>query len=214
MYEASVEGWTQVEVQQYDYIMITEAEPLSCEFKFSDEQFYLISQALFIQDSEEFEFIGNRCSFFNEQDEEEIETFTRSSRSSGTRVTNQATPAPLVAGASTSFCPFINDYMQIGIANDSWEVTKLQLFLNIFVGPTPITGIFDSTTDANVKLFQEKYRSEVLDPWVTQGIVPSSEPTGFVYKLTRWKINDLVCPGSEEYPSFEGEDLTTNVDLD
>jgi peptidoglycan hydrolase-like protein with peptidoglycan-binding domain len=140
----------------------------------------------------------------------------RSSRSGGTRTLRTVLPTPTVLGASTTnSCPFLIDFMQIGISNDSWEVTKLQMFLSIVMGlPTPVTGVFDSTTDANVKLFQERYRSEILDPWYERGIVPHNRPTGFVYKTTRWKINDIVCPGYEPYPSFDGENLTTNINLD
>lgn len=217
VYEEIPEDWEQDSVYENGYEVIGEGQSeLSCYFDIYE---YGESEQLF---SLVYLPEGNECNFYNEfigsaeePEEPEVVTTTSSSNSSsGTLVTNRATPTPSVAGASTSFCPFINDYMQIGIENDSWEVTKLQLFLNIFVGPTPITRIFDSTTDANVKLFQKKYSSEVLVPWVTEGIVPNSEPTGFVYKLTRWKINDILCPGSEEYPSFEGEDLTKNVDLD
>lgn len=125
-------------------------------------------------------------------------------------------PTPQVLGAATStdpvLCPFLKDYMQMEIKNDSWEVTKLQMFLSIVMGlPTPVTGIFDATTDANVKLFQERYRSEILDPWFKRGIVPHDRPTGFVYKTTRWKINDIICPGYESYPSFDGENLQSNT---
>ena len=104
--------------------------------------------------------------------------------------------------------------MQIGIENDPIEVMKLQMFLNMFVASTSVTGVFDAITDAHVKLFQEKYRDEILEPWFKLGIVPHNQPTGFVYKLTRWKINDIVCPGSEPYPTLDGENLTNNVDLD
>jgi hypothetical protein len=134
----------------------------------------------------------------------------------GTRTLRTVLPTPTVLGASTTnSCPFLIDFMQIGVSNDSWEVTKLQMFLSIVMGlPTPVTGIFDSTTDANVKLFQERYRSEILDPWYERGIVPHNRPTGFVYKTTRWKINDIICPGFEPYPSFDGENLQTNINLD
>jgi len=142
------------------------------------------------------------------------ETQRRGRSSGGTRVDNPATPQALVAGASTSVCPFLNDYMQIGIENNPFEVTKLQLFLNIFVAPTLITGIFDALTDSNVKAFQETHRAEILEPWFEKGIVPHNKPTGYVYKLTRWKINDIICPGYEAYPSFDGENLNENIDLD
>jgi hypothetical protein len=122
-----------------------------------------------------------------------------------------------VLGAATSRCPLLVDYMQMGADNDRMEVMKLQSFLNIFrnmFGGTenPVTGTFGAITDANVKAFQETFRDEILDPWFEQGIVPHNRPTGFVYKTTLWKINDIVC--GAEFPSLEGETLEENVDLD
>lgn len=134
------------------------------------------------------------------------------SYSSGTRVKK---PAPQVLGAATTnFCPFITEYMQMGAENNRWEVMKLQLFLNMFVAPNPVTGFFGSITDANVKTLQEKYHDEIIAPWFERGIVPHHEPTGFVYKTTLWKINSIICPDYAVTPNFEGEDLRTNVALD
>jgi hypothetical protein len=101
--------------------------------------------------------------------------------------------------------------MQKATENDTYQVLKLQVFLNLQGYVTPLTGIFGTTTEANVKLFQTKYFDEIIKPWFERGIVPHNRPTGFVYKTTRWKINDIMCPGIEPYPSFEGENLTTNV---
>jgi hypothetical protein len=150
-------------------------------------------------------------------DDEIIRTSSRGGGSTGTRV-RQAAPRPLVAGAATTnFCPFLEDYMQIGAENDTMEVMKLQLFLNIFKDmyggvENPLTGNFGSITDANVKAFQETYRSEVLDPWFDRGIVPHDRPTGFVYKTTLWKINSIICPDYVNELDFTGESLDSNVD--
>jgi hypothetical protein len=123
-------------------------------------------------------------------------------------------PTPQVLGASASICPFLRDHMQIGWSNNPWEVIKLQLFLSMVMGyDNPITGTFDRATDLNVKAFQEAYRSEILTPWFEAGIVPHDRPTGFVYKTTKWKINDIVCPG-DPFPSLEGEDLSRDIDID
>jgi hypothetical protein len=108
--------------------------------------------------------------------------------------------------------------MQMGAQNDEMEVKKLQVFLNIFKGmfggvENPVTGTFDTTTDANVKAFQEHFKTEILDPWYNLGIVPHNRPTGFVYKTTLWKINSIVCPDYAILPEFAGEDLNSNVDL-
>lgn len=124
---------------------------------------------------------------------------------------------PQVLGASTTnFCPFLIDYMQMGTENNNLEVTKLQLFLNIFKdvfggNENPVTGTFGATTDANVKAFQAHFQTEILDPWYNRGIVPHNRPTGFVYKTTLWKINSIVCPDFAKNPEFEGEDLNSNV---
>ncbi|MCA9354224.1 MAG: DUF4114 domain-containing protein [Candidatus Kaiserbacteria bacterium] len=160
--------------------------------------------------------LGNKdaenCNYSDDGDNEE-----EPGDQTGTR-TRRPAPEGQVLGATTQ-CPFLEDYMQIGWENDPWEVTKLQLFLSAFRslfggGEQPVTGVFDRTTDANVKAFQEYFRSEVLDPWYVKGIVPHDQPTGFVYKTTRWKINDIICPGWEAYPSFDGENLQSNVDID
>ncbi len=120
----------------------------------------------------------------------------------------------VLGAATTSFCPFLEDHMQIGWENNPWEVIKLQLFLSMVMGyDNPITGVFDRTTDLNVKAFQEVYRSETLTPWFEAGIVPHDRPTGFVYKTTKWKINDIVCPG-DPFPSLDGENLRSNIDTD
>jgi hypothetical protein len=124
-------------------------------------------------------------------------------------------PVGQVLGASTSNqCPLLLDFMQIGAENNPWEVKKLQSFLNIFVAPNPVTGFFGKITDKNVKKFQEQYKDDVLLPWFEKGIVSNTNPTGFVYKTTLWKINSIVCSDYTDLPNFEGEDLTKNVDID
>jgi hypothetical protein len=168
--------------------------------------------------------VDSECDFYNRFEEDEspevtppvISPETISRNNTGTRLAR-----PGVLGAATSapsMCPFLVDFMQMGIENDKMEVTKLQIFLNVFRGmfggtENPIDGVFGATTDANVKAFQEHFKAEVLTPWFTRGIVPNDRPTGFVYKTTLWKINSIVCPDYAILPDFTGEDLTTNVDL-
>jgi len=138
------------------------------------------------------------------------------SSSSGSKRLSLVAPTPLVVGVTKvtpNVCPILTEYMQMGASNNRWEVMKLQMFLNIFVSPNPITGNFGIITDTNVKTFQEKYHDDIITPWYDKGIVSHHEPTGFVYKTTLWKINSIVCPDYDEYPNFEGEDLTTNIDL-
>jgi uncharacterized repeat protein (TIGR01451 family) len=98
-----------------------------------------------------------------------------------------------VQGAETGpdCSPLLMSYMRLGGDNDSAQVMILQNFLNTEMGTTlSASGIFDAATDAAVRAFQAKYAGEVLPPW---GL---SSPTGWVYILTEWKINDIVCPGT------------------
>jgi peptidoglycan hydrolase-like protein with peptidoglycan-binding domain len=78
--------------------------------------------------------------------------------------------------------------MRLGANNDQGQVKLLQAFLSGQAGATvPVTGLFDAQTDTAVRAFQAKYADEILAPW---GL---SQPTGWVYKLTQWKINALAC---------------------
>ena len=95
-----------------------------------------------------------------------------------------------VPDTSTLSCstPLLTQYMRIGKPNDASQVKLLQTFLNGEVGShIPVTGFFGIMTDAAVRAFQLKYASEVLSPW---GL---TQPTGYVYKTTEWKINMINC---------------------
>ncbi len=93
---------------------------------------------------------------------------------------------------STTVCPYITDYLQRGRKNNQEQVFRLQLFLKYKEGINlPISGIFDEATERGVHAFQNKYRTEVLDPW-SFGTVSS----GYVYILTKGKINQLMCGGA------------------
>lgn len=119
----------------------------------------------------------------------------------GTRIGSRHNPNGQVLGASTMQCGMLLDtYMKMGQDNDQNDVMQLQWFL-IGQGYTlSATGVFDAATDAAVRAFQEANLADVLTPWVTAGILKVSNPTGWVYQLTRWKINNIVCPGSEAAP--------------
>ncbi len=201
--ETKQTGWTQTGLLENDLAI---SDSFSCTFGILTEP----------QNIEEIKTLSldNTCDFGNQADTDlilqpVIEPIPeRSTRSGGSRRNTIDTllPTPLILGVSTSsvqLCPFLSNYLQSGAPNDSWEVTKLQLFLTTIMNlNTPTTGYFDETTVANVKLFQERYRSEILDPWYDRGIVSHNRPTGFVYKTTKWKINDLICPKSEPYPNL------------
>jgi hypothetical protein len=204
--EEPVSGWTQTGQYLNGEVVATGTQAFgSCTFVIpSDEE----GQG------------GYTCSFGNQEDIEIItQTETPSgsgdgggggggSSSTGTLIERVAQPTPLVLGITTDepqFCPFLTEYLQIGADNSTMEVMKLQAFLNIFkdtFGGTenPMTGTFGTITDANVRAFQETYRSEILDPWAEGGI--DLQPTGFVYLTTQWKINDIVCPGDVTFPNI------------
>lgn len=231
--EVLQDGWEQVNVKLDD-----ETLPERPEYELEELVCYLTSEYFEIKPADADEAVDLKnsadCDFVNTQttDEEEVEEEEDSSgggggsSSTGTRtdrfndsstVTTTPTPEPQVLGeTTTNFCPFLTEYMQMGVQNDVMEVTKLQLFLNVFKSvyggvENPITGTFGTMTDANVKAFQQHYSSEILDPWFARGIVPHNRPTGFVYKTTMWKINSMVCPDETVEPEFEGEDLNSNV---
>jgi len=117
-----------------------------------------------------------------------IVTYYRPVSSDGVRtavgIELNRTPA-VVAGA----CTYLRDYMRLGISNDPSEVTKLQSFLHNEEGFTDlaITGTFDITTDRAVRVFQDRYKADVLDSWN----LPAN--TGYVYYTTKKKINELHC---------------------
>jgi hypothetical protein len=105
----------------------------------------------------------------------------------------------VVFGASTddATCePYLSTYMRQGGANDPAQVSLLQSFLTGQGYQVPVTGYYGPITTGAVVSFQIAHADEVLKPW---GI----GPTGIVYKTTRWKINDIVCPGSEAFPEIQ-----------
>lgn len=138
----------------------------------------------------------------DDDSEPEVTDDERSSNANGTRL-RRPTPQPLVAGASTNQCGvYLYDYLKEGADNTPFEVMKLQAFLNGQGYVVPMTGFFGSATDRAVRAFQAEHQVDVLTPWKEAGYVPHDSPTGWVYQLTRWKINNMVCPGSEPLPQL------------
>ncbi len=91
-------------------------------------------------------------------------------------------------------CNYLRDYLRIDWVNDTVEVIKLQVFLRELEGfkNLPVTGVFDQATFDAVAIFQEKYESDILTPW------GHTKYTGFVYILTKKKVNEIVC--QREFP--------------
>lgn len=114
----------------------------------------------------------------------------------GASATPTPTPTPTgkVLGESIACGAYLDDYLWYGKKNDSEQVKKLQQFLNSELGATlPITGFFGLLTHASVTAFQEKYASEILQPWLDKGLMVEKKGTGNVYKTTKWKINMMMC---------------------
>lgn len=79
------------------------------------------------------------------------------------------------------------EYLRFGDEGD--EVKKLQIFLKDHenFNDLNVSGYFDEQTRRAVIIFQEKYSEYILAPWnIDKG-------TGFVYKTTIKKINELYC---------------------
>ncbi|MBP9750036.1 MAG: hypothetical protein KBD21_04880, partial [Candidatus Pacebacteria bacterium] len=97
--------------------------------------------------------------------------------------------------AETAVCePLLTSYLRYNTANDTAQVSKLQMFLRTRENDTtvPLSGIFDRATFDAVHTFQQKYASDVLEPW---GMARS---TGYVYFTTQKKVNELWC--GKEFP--------------
>lgn len=107
---------------------------------------------------------------------------------SGGEVAGAAIDLSNAAAESCGDGLYLKEYLRFGSDNDSWEVQKLQMFLNVWVDAgLVVNGVFDVATFEAVKAFQLLYSADILAPW---GI---SEPTGYVYITTRRFINMEVC---------------------
>ena len=98
---------------------------------------------------------------------------------------------PVSGGTLPGPCNYLRDYLRIDFQNDPIEVMKLQIFLINIENETDlqVNGVFDQQTFDAIARFQVKYQPDVLTPWgYTQG-----EYTGYVYILTKKKINEIVC---------------------
>lgn len=97
-----------------------------------------------------------------------------------------STPAPLSLPLPCEL--YLKKFIRLGRANDPFEVTKLEVFLNSFEGfNLPVNGIYEQRDFDAVSIFQKRYFSAVLTPW---GITDS---TGYVYITTTLTINQIYC---------------------
>ncbi len=90
--------------------------------------------------------------------------------------------------------PYLTDFIKYRGQNDENQVKKLQKFLRDHEGHENVaeTGVYDKPTYDAVLNFQLKYSDDVLDYW---SLV---QPTGYVYKTTIKKINELYCAMKSE----------------
>jgi hypothetical protein len=97
---------------------------------------------------------------------------------------------PIQAVTATQ-CGYLRDFLKKGWNNDPAEIRKLQTFLRDYEGfsDLQVTGIFDNQTFLAVSDFQKKYPKDILEPWGYS----DDHSTGFVYILTRKKINEIYC---------------------
>ncbi|HLP43715.1 MAG TPA: hypothetical protein VK145_00345, partial [Candidatus Nanoarchaeia archaeon] len=86
-------------------------------------------------------------------------------------------------------CFYLRDYLRRDFNNDKAEVLKLQYFLKYFEKENNLeaTGTFDQATYDAVSRFQNKYLNDILSPW------GHTAPTGYVYILTKKKVNEIFC---------------------
>ena len=101
-------------------------------------------------------------------------------------ISNLLAPQGEILGATS--CAYLRDYLKMGWNNDPVEMLKLKSFLNVFEKEKlSLTTVFDRATFDAVSRFQNKYFDDILEPWGHKA------PTGFVYILTKKKINEIYC---------------------
>lgn len=93
--------------------------------------------------------------------------------------------------SNSGSCYYLYDYLRKDLSNNPVEVKKLQVFLKTLEGFSnlQVTGVYDDATIAAVNVFQLRYAGDVLTPWGYNG----STGTGYVYILTKKKVNEIYC---------------------
>jgi hypothetical protein len=100
-------------------------------------------------------------------------------------------------------CFYLRDHLKQGWQNDVTEVLKLQLFLKTFEGFSNLeaTGTFDDATFSAVSAFQIRYFNDILAPW------GHDTSTGFVYILTKKKVNEIFCQMAFPVTALEQDEI-------
>lgn len=106
-------------------------------------------------------------------------------------VTGEVLGAATEDTGSDTCAALLTSYLRMG--SSGTQVQLLQDFLNKEMSAhLPVTGWFGPLTLEVVKAFQLKYADEILKPWYGFGLQEGA-PTGYVYKTTLTKINNLSC---------------------
>ncbi len=87
----------------------------------------------------------------------------------------------------------LSNFIAYGVVNNSSEVKILEKFLNDYEGENLIIdGKYGKEDFEAVKRFQLKYNKDILaNDTIWKDI--NQKPTGYVYKTTRKKINEIYC---------------------
>lgn len=99
------------------------------------------------------------------------------------------TTTPVTVDGGGGSCGMrITSFIKSGQKNDVEQVKRMQSILRNFeTADVDENGEYDTRTLAAVRVFQQKYASEVLTPWGIQA------PTGYVFLTTRKKLNEIYC---------------------
>ncbi len=112
-----------------------------------------------------------------------------------------------ILGAETgpTACIYLNDHLRRDWDNDTIEVLKLQYFLRDLEGFSTLnaTGVFDDATFDAVESFQNRYFGDILAPW------GHTAPTGFVYILSKKKVNEIFCRSAFPVTALEAQEIAS-----
>lgn len=133
----------------------------------------------------------------NETNDPEPQGPTGSVGGNGAPLLVSAPATGQVLGATTSCGIYLEDFLKKGWKNNKEQVKKLQTFLNDYLNLSPklpVNGVFGNQTYKAVIKFQEGETDLVLKPWVGVTLKDAKKGTGFVYKTTITRINNIMCP--------------------
>lgn len=117
----------------------------------------------------------------SKQEEEDTSNETQSNDWESTEDTESADTV-----ATLCESPLIGP-IAFGGNNNVDEVKRLEKFLQSQGVDIQVDGKYGTDDFEAVKDFQLKYRADILDPW------DISNPTGYVYRTTVKKINEVAC---------------------